>query len=201
MGRLAKVAMAAGAPFLAAASPHLLGCASLAESPHPRDWTLPLEPDGAAAWTALRSLPEASWIGLALPRFLLRMPYGKKSDPIESFDFEEMTQAPEHEDYLWGNPAFACALLLAQSFSEDGWEMRPGSHLQIDGLPLHTYEQDGETELKPCSEALLTEEAAEQIMEHNLMPLVSLKEQDAMRLIRFQAVGVPVRALAGRWSL
>ena len=197
-GKLARVAKALGAPFLAAASPRLLGCASLAESPHPRDWQSPPDADSAAAWAALRALPEAAWVGLALPRFLLRLPYGKETDPVESFDFEEMPGEPRHEDYLWGNPAFACALLLALSFSEDGWEMRPGSHSEITGLPLHIYKREGESEVKPCAEALLTEEAAAAIMEHGIMVIVSLKGSDAVRLLRVQSVGEPLRRLAFR---
>jgi len=199
LAKLARIAKAAGAPLLAAASPRLLGCASLAESPHPRDWQSPPDADSAAAWAALRALPEAAWVGLALPRFLLRVPYGKETDPIESFDFEEMPGEPAHEDYLWGNPAFACAVLLAESFSEDGWNMRPGSHSQIGGLPLYVYKQDGESDLKPSAEVLLTEDAAERILDHGVMPLVSLKGQDAVRVVRFQSIGKPLAALAGRW--
>ena len=200
LGRLARIARAAGAPFIAAANARLLGCASLAETPHPRDWRLTPESDTAAAWAELRGLPEASAIGLVLRRFLLRLPYGKKTDPIESFDFEEMWEVPAHEDYLWGNPVFACALLLAQSFNEHGWQMRPGMHSQIDGLPLHLYQREGESELKPCAEALLTEEGAERIMDNGLMPLESLKGRDAIRLVRFQSITDPPQVLAGRWS-
>ena len=200
LARLARIANAAGAPFLAAANPRLMGCDSLAETPHPREWSLPPHAEGAAAWASLRALPEAAWIGLALPRFLLRLPYGKKTDPSESFDFEEMTQPPAHEDYLWANAAFACALLLAQSFSDNGWDMRPGTHSQIDGLPLHVYEQNGESELKPCAEALLTEEAAQRILDNGLMPLVSLKGQDAVRIVRFQSIAEPLRNLLSRWN-
>jgi type VI secretion system protein ImpC len=200
LGRLAKIARSARAPFIAAASPRLLGCASIADAPHPRDWRITPTADAAAAWESLRRLPEASSIGLAMPRFLLRLPYGKKTDAIESFDFEEMPEGSSHEDYLWGNPAFACALLLAQSFSEYGWEMRPGVHAQIEGLPLHVYEQDGESELKPCAEALLTDEAAERILENGLMPLASMKGRDAVRVVKFQSVAEPFRVLAGRWT-
>jgi type VI secretion system protein ImpC len=200
LGRLAKIAAEAGAPFLAAASPRLLGCASLAAAPHPRDWNLTPDAEGAAAWAALRGLPQATALGLALPRFLLRLPYGKKTDAIESFDFEEMPETPAHEDYLWGNPAFACALLLAQSFREEGWDLRPGVRAEIDGLPLHVYQHDGEFELQPCSEALLTEDAAARILQLGVMPLVTLKGRDAVRLVRFQSIADPPRALAGRWQ-
>jgi type VI secretion system protein ImpC len=198
LGKLAKVASAAGAPFVAGASPRLLGCASLATTPEPRNCKPRAE--HMESWAALRGLREASSVGLVLPRFLLRLPYGKKTDAIESFDFEEMPGTPVHEDYLWGNSAFACCLLLAQSFSEEEWEMRPGIISEIERLPLHVYDHDGESELKPCAEALLTEDAAEQMLENGLMPLASLKGRDAARLVRFQSIAAPLRPLAGRWA-
>jgi|HubBroStandDraft_1064217.scaffolds.fasta_scaffold00420_17 type VI secretion system protein ImpC len=198
LSRMAKIASRARVPFLAAASPRLLGCSSLASAPHPRDWKMPQ--DLARNWAELRRLPEADSVGLALPRFLLRLPYGKKTSPLDSFDFEEFPELPVHEDYLWGNPAFAAALLLGQSFSEAAWKMRPGTVAEIDNLPIHVYLRDVETETKPCSEVLLTEDAAEWMLEEGLMPLVSLKGQDRVRLVRFQSIAAPLRALAGRWS-
>ena len=199
LGRLAKIAHAAGAPFLAAASPALLGCKSFSATPNARDWTAPADNESASAWTALRSLPEANAVGLAIPRFLLRLPYGKETDQIESFPFEEMPAEPEHDDYLWGNPAFVCALLLAQSFIESGWDLRPGQRTELDRLPVHIYQHEGASELKPCAEALMTIDTANQIMESGLMPLASIKGKDEVRLVRFQSIAQPLSALAGRW--
>ena len=200
MGRLAKIAHAAGAPFLAAGSPELLGCKSFSTNPDARDWTLATDGEGASAWTAVRELPEAAAAGLAIPRFLLRLPYGKNTDPIESFAFEEMSEEPAHEDYLWGNPAFVCALLLAQSFSESGWELHPDQRTNLDRLPVHVYRHNGQSEVKPCAESLMTVNTADRIMENGLMPLASIKGKDEVRLVRFQSIARPVRALAGRWN-
>jgi type VI secretion system protein ImpC len=200
LGRIVRIASAADAPFIAAGSPQLLGCASFSALPDIEDLPLTSVANGAPAWVALRRLREASYAGLAVPRFLLRLPYGRKTRPAESFDFEEMNQAPDHEDFLWANPAFACALLLARSFSDDGWGMRPGTHTEVDGLPLYVYEQDGESQLIPCGEVLLTEKSAERILESGLMPLVSLKGQDSVRLVGFQSIADPLRPLAGRWD-
>jgi len=205
LGRLAKVAHAAGAPFLAAASPALLGCKSFSATPNARDWTAPADSDSVSAWAALRSLPEASAVGLAIPRFLLRLPYGKQTDPIESFSFEEMPSdpehnEPEHEDYLWGNPAFVCALLLAQSFSESGWDLSPSQRAELGRLPAHIYPHEGSSEVKPCAEALMTLDTADRIMESGLMPLASMKGQDEVRLLRFQSIAQPLTALVGRWT-
>ena len=199
LSRLAKIARAASAPFLAAASPRLVGCASLAETPDPDDWRRP-EGMVAEAWEALRELPEASSLGLALPRFLLRLPYGREGEPAEGFDFEELPEGSRHEEYLWGNPAFACALLLGQAFSEYAWELRPGVLQDIAGLPLHVYKEGGESRAKPCGEALLTLRAAETILERGLMPLLSIKGRDAVRLGRFQSLRNPLTSLAGRWG-
>jgi type VI secretion system protein ImpC len=200
LGRMAGIARAAGAPFIAGASSRLLGSPSFASAAHPRKWDMHQPADDAAAWTELRRLPEADAVGLALPRFLLRLPYGEKTAGVESFAFEEMHATASHEDYLWGNAAFACGLLLAESFRRDGWGMRPGVLSEIDRLPLHAYEQSGESELQPCAEALLTDEAIERILEKGLMPLLSLKGRDLVRLARFQSIAQPPRALAGPWD-
>jgi type VI secretion system protein ImpC len=181
LGRIAKLASQAGAPFLAEAG------------------TQPPEADAAGPWAALRAMPEAAWIGLALPRFLLRLPYGRHTDPIESFDFEEMPAIPQHPWYLWGNPAFACVYLLGRAFQNWGWEMRPGMVQDIEDLPAHFYQEEGETKMKPCAELLLTEDAVEQILEMGYMPLVSFKNRDRVRLARFQSIARPPRPLAGPW--
>lgn len=198
LAAMAKLAQRARAPFLAEARTQLLGCASFAVGPNPREWRVGEEQ--AERWTGLRHLPEANSVGLALPRFLLRLPYGKKSSPLELFDFEEFPEVARHEDYLWGNPAFGVAVLLAQSFSEAGWEMRPGTVAQMERLPIHVYREDGGHESKPCAEALLTELAVERIVEAGFIPLVSFKDRDSVRVARFQSIAEPPQGLAGRWG-
>ena len=200
LGRMAKIAAAAGAPFIADANPNLLGCDSLAQTPDPDDWRSTMDEYEQAAWQALQKLPEAAYLGLALPRFLLRLPYGADTDPLEQFEFEEMAERPEHEDYLWGNPCFACICLLGRYFSADGWNLQTGAGGDIDNLPLHVYREADETCIKPCAEALLTERAAEIIMNAGFMPLLSFREQDRIRLARFQSLALPPTRLAGRWE-
>jgi type VI secretion system protein ImpC len=200
LGRLAKIARQAGAPFLAAASPHILGCVSWAETPDPDDWQRPIDPQDRQAWEALRQLPEASYLGLVQPRFLLRVPYGADTDPTERFPFEEMAGPPAHEEYLWGNPAFACVYVLAEAFSQYAWSMRPGMVQEIEGLPLHVYQKDGDSFIQPCAEAWLSERAAERILEMGLIPLLSLRGRDVVRLARFQSLARPATPLGGRWS-
>lgn len=199
LAALGAVASRAGGPFIAAASPEVLGCRSLARTPDPRDWAAP-GAEAAARWAALRASPWARWIGLALPRVLLRLPYGAGTAPTERFAFEELAPGRDHEAYLWGNPAFTCATLLAMSFGERGWAMEPGDSLELGNLPAHAYREGEESKLEPCAEALLTERALEAILGRGVMPLMSFPDRNAVRVVRVHSLADPPAALAGAWS-
>jgi type VI secretion system protein ImpC len=199
LGRLARIARCASGPFIAEASPQVVGCASLAQSPEPEAWK-PLDADAAARWQTLRQLPEASHLGLALPRFLLRLPYGKETNPVDRFDYTEMTIPPRHEEYLWGNAAFACLYLLGAAFNRAGWGFQPGMMDTIQNLPLHMYRDNDEAHAKPCAEVLLTTRAERRILDFGIMPLLSVRDSDSVQLSRFQSLVDPSQALAGRWQ-
>jgi type VI secretion system protein ImpC len=188
--RLAEGAAAAGTPFITGATDAWVGCERLAETPDPDDWDDFPQPKG---WDELRARDAASYLGLALPRFLLRLPYGAKTDPVDELsDFEEMADPPNHEDHLWGHPGFACAKLLCDAFRQSGWGFRPGEVQDIDGLPVFVYQRDGESVTTPTAEVYLTERAAAKILKAGFMPLLSFKHQDRIRLARFQSIAAPV---------
>jgi type VI secretion system protein ImpC len=130
---------------------------------------------------------------------LLRLPYGP-SDPVERFGFEEMPTARTHGAYSWGSSAFAAVLLLARSFRERGWDMQPGDHLEIDDLPTEIYVEDGERKLLACAEVFLSERSGEAILQRGLCPLLSYKNRNAARLLRFQSLADPPTALRGPWG-
>lgn len=202
LDRIAHIAKEAGAPFLAAASPGMVGCSSFGSMPDPDDWEGPAaHQEEQQRWERLRQIDDASYLGLLLPRFLLRLPFGRETEAIRAFEFEEMAGIPDHEHYCWGNPVFASLLLLGKAFLEEGWHLRPGSVQDIDGLPLHVYQDEtGDSVTKPCAEAWLTEQAAERLLEAGLMPLLSYKNQDRIRLVRFQSIASPLTPLQGRWN-
>src|SRR5205085_2942764 len=150
-------------------------------------------------WSKLRESTIAPWIGLAAPRVLARLPFGKSGEPIEAFTFEELSRGREHDSYLWANGAFACALLIGRSFSSRGWEMELGDELEIDDLPSYVFDEAGEKRLQPCAEAALGDRAGEAILEAGLMPLLSYKNRNAARLMRFQSIARPAQSLRGPW--
>ena len=197
LGRMAGIAWAAGAPFLAAASPRFLGCDSLAETPDPSDW----QPESFPApdWNALRSHPGARFVGLALPRFLLRLPYGKDAKPIESFDFEELVRLRPRRLPL--GQSRVCPRRIASALVQrDGWRLRPGSNTLIEELPLYIDHRGDEPEATPCAEVLLTDRVVETIVDKGLMLFRSVRNRDAISLARFQSISEPAQPLAGRWG-
>jgi len=197
LAALGAMAGRAGAPLLAAARTSLLGCAAVDQLVDPKTWQ-PLDGDTAAFWTALRQSPVAPWIGLALPRLLARQPYGKDSEPIAAFAFEELTPR-EHEGYLWGSPAFSLALLAGQAFMEAGWNMDLAAGLDIGDLPSHIYRDDGEARQQPCAEVAISESAGETVLLQGTMAVLSYRNRNAARLLRWQSIAEPLQALQGAW--
>lgn len=199
LSALGAIGALVGAPTLATATPSLLGVDNIEHLPDPRDWR-PLSGTAAAYWQALRQSELARWIGLATPRLLMRQPYGATTNPIEGISFEEFSGTPEHAHLLWAPAALGCALLLGRAFREHGWEMDPGDVQQITDLPAYVVERDGERQLQPCAEVLMSERAAAAIAERGIMAVASYKDRAEARLVRFQSVAEPAGALAGPWS-
>lgn len=180
LAALGLVASHTGGPLLAGADLALAGDDSAA----------------LAGWQTLRRSEAAPWIGLAAPRVLLRRPYGKGSDPIDAFAFEEFVGEPAPDKFLWGNGALAAALLLGKSFTARGWEMEPGDEREIGDLPLYTFVRDGEREMQPCAEQLLTEAHINTLVKAGLVPIASRRDRNAVVAVRFQSIADPPAALA-----
>jgi len=183
------------ATVIGAASSELIGSPSLAQQPDASEWSRPDNP----YWRQLRKSSLARRIGLALPRILGRLPYGRNADEIDSFEFEEL-ESTQHENFLWINPTLACGKLLAQSFTRYGWAMSPGQHADFEGLPVYNYKESDEQKMMPCAELFLPERSAETILGLGIMPIVSIRNRDTARLLRFQSIAEPLASLSGPWT-
>jgi type VI secretion system protein ImpC len=160
LGKLGAVAARADALFLAHGSLALCGCDSPRDADAPRQWALP--DDQTAKFQAeLRAHPVTRSVCLATPRFLLRHPYGARTDPIESFAFEELPVAPEPERFLWGNPALLAAFALA---ADDASSVVAGS-------PMPTYHDGSGLAQRLPLEVSLGEQSAARAAQCGLSPL------------------------------
>lgn len=198
--RIAKIAQSSNTSFIAQAGPQILGVEFLSETLESNRWGLSEDEPEGKLWSMLRDQVEACYVGLTVNQFLGRMPYGAKSNPTETFSFEELLNPNNQNDYLWVNSSFACALLMAQSFCLYEWEIEGNLLLDIEGLPLYMYKDAGQTIVKPPVEAALNLSAAQKIIEQGLMPFVSFRDSDSIRLASFQSIASFHRKLCGRWS-
>jgi type VI secretion system protein ImpC len=188
LGRIAQLAGAAGAPFITGIGPDALRTPLHEQHPLIQE-----------SWTALRELPAAAYLGLAAPRFLLRMPYGKKSDPIDAFAFEEFTRQGGLSGMLWGHPAVIPALLLAETFARQGMKMKLGTTMNVGDMAYYVYtDPDGDKIALPCTERLYTEKQAVAVANYGVMPLLSLRGRPELRLGGFVSLGG--KPIAGFWA-
>lgn len=200
LARTGLIVSSAKATLLAGASPAFVGCDSFGLTSDHTQWQQELSDEALSAWTELAQQEVASYIGLVAPRFLLRLPYGRESYPMESFAFEEIVPPYQHNHFLWANGAFAVSYLIAENFSRSGWSFRPNSLRDLEDMPAFLLEVDGEKEMLPCAEALLSERALDKLALRGLIPLVSVANQDVVRVGRFQSLAQPVPVpLTGRW--
>lgn len=174
---------------LTSGSETLAGCASLAQTPDVEDWQQSVSEDFAQAWQALREAPQSESLLVAAPRFLLRNPYGKRTSPIESFEFEELSEQALHRHYLWGNGAYLVALLIGQSFGRNHWDLRTGLITGVQDLPLHIYrDSDGDQQAKACAEIYMTDATASALRSAGLCPLRSVKGETTVLVPQLQAL-------------
>lgn len=196
--RIAKLAAGANAPFIAYTTPSVLGIETLDVNADPETWNLKDESQTVKLWSALRGQAEAEYLGMTMPRLLSRLPYGADTDPLETFAFEEFDGVPNHDGYVWANGCFAAGQLLAETYSAYGWDMGRALKQDLEGMPVHVYKEGTETVYKPCSEVLLTDKAFQKMMDIGLMPFITYKNSDRVKLGRFQSVADT--ALKGPWN-
>jgi len=192
---MAKVAAAAHAPFIAAAAPSVMLMESWQELANPRDLTKIFQTPEHAAWRSFRESEDSRYVGLAMPRFLARQPYGARTDPVEEFDFEEDTSAAGSKNYTWANAAYAMAVNITRSFKEYGWCSRIRgieSGGAVEGLPVHAFPtDDGGVDMQCPTEIAISDRREAELAANGFMPLVHKKNTDFAAFIGAQSLHKP----------
>ncbi|AKJ28871.1 EvpB family type VI secretion protein [Caldimonas brevitalea] len=195
LGEMSKVCAAAHMPFISGASPTTMQMETWQELANPRDLTKIFTTPEYAAWRSLRESDDSRYIGLAMPRFLSRLPYGARTNPVEEFDFEEDTGAADHHKYTWANAAYAMATNINRSFKEFGWCSRIRgieSGGAVEGLPAHTFPtDDGGVDMKCPTEIAISDRREAELAKNGYMPLVHRKNSDFAAFIGAQSLQKP----------
>ena len=192
---IAQVAAAAHAPFISAAAPATMQMDSWGELANPRDLTKIFQTPEYAAWRSMRESDDSKYIGLAMPRFLARMPYGAKTNPVEEFEFEEDTTGANSDKYTWCNAAYAMAVNINRAFKLYGWCSRirgVESGGAVEGLPVHTFpSDDGGVDMKCPTEIAISDRREAELARNGFMPLIHRKNSDVAAFIGAQSLNKP----------
>jgi type VI secretion system protein ImpC len=194
LGEMSKVSAAAHTPFIAGASPTLMQMGSWQELANPRDLTKIFTTPEYAAWRSLRE-SEERYVGLAMPRFLARLPYGAKTSPVEEFNFEEETHGGEHGTYSWANAAYAMAVNINRSFKMYGWCSRIRgieSGGAVENLPTHSFpSDDGGVDMKCPTEIAISDRREAELSKNGFLSMIHRKNSDFAAFISGQSLQKP----------
>ena len=193
--KVSQVAAGAHAPFLTAAAPELLNLDSFSQLGDPRDIGKIFDSTEFAKWKSFRASEDSRYVGLTMPRVLMRLPYGKDTKPVDDFNYEEGVDGTDHSKYLWGNAAYALGARLTTAFAQYGWcaSIRgvEGGGL-VEGLPTHTFRTDeGDVALKCPTEVAITDRREKELADQGLIPLVHCKGTDYAAFFSVQSANKP----------
>lgn len=195
LGEMAKVCASAHTPFIAGASPTVMQMESWSELSNPADLSKIFTTPEYATWRSLRDADDSRYLGLAMPRFLARIPYGAKTAPVEEFDFEEDTSGANSDKYCWANSAYAMATNITRAFKHFGWCSRirgVESGGAVEGLPVHTFPtDDGGVDMKCPTEIAIGDRREAELAKLGFMPLVHRKNSDFAAFIGAQSLQKP----------
>lgn len=215
--KISEVAASAHAPFIAAASAKLFGLSSFDKLDKPRDLKKIFESAELTSWREFRDMEDARYITLVLPRFLLRLPYGRpeKRNTIqcEGLNFEEHVSDPDSSstldangnfvshppadnvNFLWGNAAYVLAERITNAFSLYNWTAAirgvEGGGL-VEDLPLYTYTSDaGTTELFCPTEVSITDRREKELNDLGFISLCHCKGAGKAAFFGGQTTNLP----------
>ncbi len=177
LAKVASISAMAHAPFISSAGPKFFGLDSFEGLPDLKDMEDVMSSPQFAAWRGFRENEDSRYVGLTLPRFLLRPPYDPEDNPISKFVYKEDVSA-NHEDYLWGNTVYAFASKLTDSFANFRWctnIIGPNSGGAVKDLPVHTFESMGDIEMKIPTEVLVSDRREYELSEQGFIPLTMRK--------------------------
>ncbi|MCA3209346.1 type VI secretion system contractile sheath large subunit [Cupriavidus sp.] len=178
---ISKVSAAAHMPFVGSVSPKFFGKESMDEVASIRDIGNYFDRAEYMKWKSFRESDDARYIGLTLPRFLARLPYGPETVPVRAFNYAEAVKGPDHNRYLWANASFAFAANMVQSFIKNGWCVQirgPQAGGLVEDLPIHLYDLGTGNQAKIPTEVLIPETREFEFANLGFIPLSYYKNHD-----------------------
>jgi type VI secretion system protein ImpC len=193
--KIASVAAAAHAPFIAGTNPEMFNLESFTELDQPRDLAKIFDTTEYAKWKSFRQSEDSRYVALTAPRVLIRQPYGMATVPVEAFNYEERVDGTDHSKYLWANAAWALGARITQSFALYGWTATirgVESGGLVEGLPVHNFRtESGDLAMKCPTEVPISDRREKELADLGFVPLVHQKGTDKACFFSVQSAQKP----------
>ncbi|QQS13982.1 MAG: type VI secretion system contractile sheath large subunit [Rhodospirillales bacterium] len=190
-------------------TPTVLGCAaSMFGLDSFRDLTSTVDLTGLflrpefLGWRSLRSGTEDSrYLGIALPRVLMRLPYRPDGARADGFIYRESAHAENAGQWLWASAAYAFGATVIRSYATYGWfgDIRgagrnlPGGGL-VDELPAPWFATDRRgVGVRAPVEISLTERQERELSDLGFIPVVRARLTPYVVFQSNQSVWQPAR--------
>ena len=200
--KMAEIAASAHAPFIAAAYAKLFDLQSFGNLAKPRDLSKIFESVELASWREFRGSEDSRYVTLAMPRVLLRLPYGPgvTEKPVEGIDFCEDVAGNDLSRFLWGNPAFILAERITHAFALYGWTAAirgvKGGGL-VEGLPTYTFKTaEGDVEMVCPTEVTITDRREKELNDLGFMAICHCKNTPQAAFFGGQTTNLPKEYLS-----
>lgn len=186
---ISSVAAAGFCPFISAAGSKVFGMDSMTELSNPMDMKQLFETADYTKWNSFRQNEDSRFVTLVMPRVLARLPYGRETKPVESFEYEEAPRDAQgngkpldHGDYCWMNAAYAMAARLTDAHAQYGWctaiRGAEGGG-KVTNLPTHVFHSDdGDLDAKCPTEIGITDRREKELSDLGFLPLCHYKNTD-----------------------
>ncbi|NLG17223.1 MAG: type VI secretion system contractile sheath large subunit [Fibrobacter sp.] len=178
---ISKVAASCHCPFIGSVTPKFFGKSNIDDLPRIEDLHNYMERSEFLRWNAFRQSDDSRYVGLTLPRFMLRLPYGPDTSPVKEFNYTENVNGSDHRKYLWGNGSFAFAANMVRSFIDNGWCVQirgPEAGGRVGDLPIHLYDAGKGKQMKIPTEILIPETREFEFAQEGFIPLSFYKNRD-----------------------
>ncbi len=181
---ISQVSAAAFAPFIAAAHPSMFGLESFDDLQRPMNFAEIFRQPDHLRWRSLREREDSRFLGLTLPRVLMRLPYENNGQRADGFPFAETPEAASGEGYLWGNACYALGGVMLRAFAQTRWPadirgVQPGVEGGglVTGLPSHSFGVDTEGVAHKCSTSVMISDTLdEQLAALGFIPMCHVKD-------------------------
>ncbi len=193
--RISKVAAAAHTPFITAVAPTMFDMTSFTDLGVPRDLSKIFESAELTTWRSFRDSEDSRYVSMVLPRYAARLPYGSKTKPVDSFNFEEDVDGRDHSKYLWGNSCYQLGLRITDAFAKYNWTtairgVEGGG--KVSGLTAHTFKtDDGDVVLKCPTEVTITDRREKELNDLGFISIVNSKGSDFAAFFGGQTTNKP----------